>query len=348
MKKIYILHEYGDKSHFKALYDCAKEYGYNPTRQIILAKKKIYRNFKQDIKSGKIFSAFSNTVIDIFNHLAIWGLKDKILIVGIAPYDYLLNKYSCVFKKNTCYYFTSHPTWDGSKFPKGDINNKEKYESLLHECFQGCYCVSKVTESQVRRYIPNTSVVNHAIDFNAYKKEHAEISTKKRFVFIGTYTDRKNVKLILNWLINNPKLDLSFDFAGRGELAHEIDSAAKSDQRIHNLGYKCKAWIQENLSKYDYLVLPSKTEPFGIVLLEALASGTPCIVSNAEGPAEIIENDVTGFIFDLADENKGFDIAMNKSINTSKEDYLKMHKNAVEAGRQYDSTVIIKKWIQLL
>jgi len=46
------------------------------------------------------------------------------------------------------------------------------------------------------------------------------------------------------------------------------------------------------------LVLPSRQESFGLVVLEALSQGTPVIVSNSVGAAEILENGKYGLMFE--------------------------------------------------
>ena len=48
----------------------------------------------------------------------------------------------------------------------------------------------------------------------------------------------------------------------------------------------------------DIFILPSKTEPFGIVLLEAGLMKLPVIASNVDGIPEIIENNVNGLLFE--------------------------------------------------
>ncbi len=55
------------------------------------------------------------------------------------------------------------------------------------------------------------------------------------------------------------------------------------------------------LGLMDALVNSSTREPFGIVLIEAMALGVPVIAGNDGGPAEIIEHDRSGLLVDLSD-----------------------------------------------
>ena len=46
----------------------------------------------------------------------------------------------------------------------------------------------------------------------------------------------------------------------------------------------------------DVFLFPSTTDTFGNVILEALASGVPCVVSDQGGPKDLIVHGTTGFI----------------------------------------------------
>jgi glycosyltransferase involved in cell wall biosynthesis len=54
----------------------------------------------------------------------------------------------------------------------------------------------------------------------------------------------------------------------------------------------------------DVAVIPSRHEPFGIVLLEAWASRTPVIATNSGGPAELIHDGVNGLLVDVSDHRR--------------------------------------------
>ena len=53
---------------------------------------------------------------------------------------------------------------------------------------------------------------------------------------------------------------------------------------------------QQALEVAEFLMLPSDVEPFGIVLLEAMAHGKPVIATATEGARAVIDNALTGFI----------------------------------------------------
>lgn len=90
--------------------------------------------------------------------------------------------------------------------------------------------------------------------------------------------------------------------AGEGNLKKEYMKQAKDlglANRIYFPGYVEKDILPEHYNLADLFVLPSidKSEAFGIVLIEALASGTPVIASNLKGVRTVVDSGRTGLLF---------------------------------------------------
>jgi glycosyltransferase involved in cell wall biosynthesis len=87
----------------------------------------------------------------------------------------------------------------------------------------------------------------------------------------------------------NPNLQLVVAGApvtGKEDLFHRLAATADARPRVHWLGPR--ADLPDVLADLDVFVLPStQPEPYGLVAVEALASGVPAVVSDAGGPREI-------------------------------------------------------------
>jgi glycosyltransferase involved in cell wall biosynthesis len=89
-----------------------------------------------------------------------------------------------------------------------------------------------------------------------------------------------------------------FVVAGEGPLRAALLSAAASlnvSASVSLAGYVENSG--ELLAASDAFALCSRAEPFGIALLEAMASGLPCVAAGAGGPLEIISNNDSGLFF---------------------------------------------------
>jgi glycogen(starch) synthase len=59
--------------------------------------------------------------------------------------------------------------------------------------------------------------------------------------------------------------------------------------------------VEREFSAADVLVLPSTFEPLGMIILEAMAREVPVVATDAGGPRELIDNEVTGWLFPPCD-----------------------------------------------
>ncbi|WP_419958346.1 N-acetyl-alpha-D-glucosaminyl L-malate synthase BshA [Psychrobacillus psychrotolerans] len=107
---------------------------------------------------------------------------------------------------------------------------------------------------------------------------------------------------------------------GDGPEKHPIMESIKGTSIENDVLFLGK---QENLSELysiaDLMLLLSEKESFGLVLLEAMACGVPCIGTNVGGIPEVITNGENGFIVELGDWKKvaehGVEVLQNPSLH---------------------------------
>lgn len=100
--------------------------------------------------------------------------------------------------------------------------------------------------------------------------------------------------------------DVRLTLAGEGEemgRLRDIASRHHVEEYVQFLGRISDLELQRRYSSCDLFALPSAKEGFGIVFIEAMAHGKPCIGGNRGGTPEVIDHGETGFLVDPQDAN---------------------------------------------
>jgi len=170
---------------------------------------------------------------------------------------------------------------------------------------------SELKKDYVNRGFSENSitVIPHGVDIRKFPYKKKDISGVLKLLYVGQLWEGKGVHLLLDvvGLLNKQKVDVKLTIIGNGEKSY-IDFLKKSCKKagITDRVKFMKRTKREELIKHyqdsHIFVLPSIVrEGLGIVLLEAMATGTPVIASRIGGPLDIVKENLTGFFFEQGD-----------------------------------------------
>lgn len=208
-------------------------------------------------------------------------------------------------------------------FPKEKFRHKIK--NLFY--FLSCHladlniCVARHLEEKLISdlRVPQAKVTTIANGVNFNRKLPPRQSTRTPLViFTGRLIPRKNLKILVQALKN---ISLSFQclIIGDGEDLLELKNYCQVSgiqDRVEFLGHKTD--VAPYLSKSDIFVLPSLDEGLSWSLLEAMSCGLACVVSDADGNVELINNGYNGLVFKLRDGAAGLTKCLRQLIVDTK------------------------------
>ncbi|MBD3402387.1 glycosyltransferase [candidate division GN15 bacterium] len=114
-----------------------------------------------------------------------------------------------------------------------------------------------------------------------------------RVLFVGRVAPEKNLALLERLFADRTDVDLTI--VGAGPYLDEIKRNLPHATCTGKLNGRVLA---EAYASADIFAFPSRTDTLGNVVLEAMASGLPTVVTNDMGPKELVEHGVTGFVAD--------------------------------------------------
>nr|WP_295000553.1 glycosyltransferase family 4 protein [uncultured Methanobrevibacter sp.] len=127
-----------------------------------------------------------------------------------------------------------------------------------------------------------------------FKDEH-KLTDKPIVMFVGNLIKRKNVDSLLEAkkIANS---DYYLVVVGDGPLYKNLTKKVKEENIRDVIFTGSRSDVENVIPSCDVLILPSFSESFGLVLIEALACGKPVIGSDVGGITEIINDDVGLFV----------------------------------------------------
>lgn len=175
---------------------------------------------------------------------------------------------------------------------------------------------------------------------------------EKRLISVGrlsrekAYEDLLDVFQVIHTQEPSWRLDIIGDGAQKNLLGDRIFAEGWTDcVKLH--GFQDKTYINNLLSKSSIYLMSSITESFGIVLIEAMSHGLPCVAfDSAEGATELIEDGKNGFLISYRNKEeyakKVIELIQNKKERT------KLGKNGRETSLCFTSDKVKRDWMKVL
>lgn len=169
--------------------------------------------------------------------------------------------------------------------------------------------VSNVAQRNFNFYFPNR--IKYTLQYGIPDQGKNFVIKKETeclfFAIIGTVCSRKAQDVFLNaigLLKIQEKKNVRFLVIGSiwaDTYGNQVKEQAIKDPAIEIMGVLTRTEISEIFKKIDIVVCPSLEDPLPIVATEAMMYGKPCIVSDATGTAEYIEDGKNGLICKAGD-----------------------------------------------
>ena len=186
-----------------------------------------------------------------------------------------------------------------------EISGKEWYGGYIADRITAVSNTMKKELTWLYRIPPDKiDVIPNGIKPNSYSLSIDPGRVKKHYgihplapvvLFTGRMTTQKGPDLLVNAIpaVLKNRWDAKFVFAGEGEMMgylHDLTKKLGVDHATKFLGFVTYWELQQLFSACDIACIPSRNEPFGIVLLEAWSAGKPVVATEVGGLQENINN----------------------------------------------------------
>lgn len=219
----------------------------------------------------------------------------------------------------------------------GDVFSAERCERKQREIMLASHVLvaSELVRKSAESVIPRDRIVVLPYGFD-------EIDTKTQFVpardripqliFGGNVTLRKGIpRLLRAWKRLAAHRTHRLKLFGGMSLSRRF--LADYQGLFENIPRVPRTVLQDEMRHSKALVMPSIADGFGLIVSEALSVGTPVVVSNNTGSAEMIQDGLHGYRYEY-DDDEAFCTALEKVLVCS-HDADEMSEACLELARSY-------------
>ena len=214
------------------------------------------------------------------------------------------------------------------------------FKTELEKAYKNAKCIacrSYVLRDKFLKLYPQyenkTFVAPSGVDEEKIIKREWQEKNKLKILTCGQFIKRKNIDKVIKACDKFENVELTVIGAGKQKLE-------KLSSKPLFLGQIPRAEVLEKMREADIFILPSKKETFGMVYLEAMASGCITVCSKNDGIDGIIKDNINGFLCENIEDT------LNKIINF--EDKNMILENSYNTILNFTSQKVAENYIKYL
>ena len=303
-----------------------------------IRSKNIFKIFKEGLYAIKVLMKRRNSMIKYIKN------SDSDVIIATRDiFDEWLGDYG---KEETLKIGWEHNHYHNDFKYASNItqaNRKLDYLVLVSNSLREFYSKELINNKCECIYIPN--VIESV-------PEKSSALSNKRLISVGRLSPEKGFMDLLKifTLLHKDYPDWKLDIVGDGVEKERLEKFIE-EYELHDFvtlhGFRDKDYIDKLLHESSIYLLTSYTESFGIVLIEAMSHGVPCIAfDSAEGARELIQSGKNGYLI----KNRSYTAFIKKvsDLIENKDERKRIGKVSKEGVKQYTCEVVSKQWIDLI
>ncbi len=216
-----------------------------------------------------------------------------------------------------------------------------QFKSFIHA--DKIITVNTTMKKKINEIYPNKAIyIPNSLDKEKHKNQLYKRTlsfNKNRLVLgaMGRLVKKKGFEFLIKTCMEIDNIELLI--AGDGKEFNNLKSISSNNANIKLLG-----WIRNKdlfFKNIDAFCSSSQEEPFGLVIIEAMARGIPVISTNCYGPKDIIKNNIDGLLFE---KNNKYEL---KNAITKLKDNVNLRKkiriNAIKKYKKKFTFAVYKK-----
>ena len=251
----------------------------------------------------------------------------------------------------------------------GDTKNCIKHKCIHNSSFLSFFCFR---ESEIRKKKNLLSLVDHFICPSEFMRKQLMKGGVPRnklvtiynplndesfkfneglgdyFLYFGRLSPEKGIDFLIR-AFRQTNTRKKLVIAGDGPEKEKLKQIALSDERVSFVGFKTGDELKSLITNSFFTICPSiwyENCPYSIA--ESMALGKPTIGSDLGGIPELIDNDVTGFVYNH-NSFEELEERIDKADSLTPDDYFAMSKNVFAKAREmFDRTQYIAKVMKLI